>query len=66
MNTPKDQHAMAKIASGHSTTDFLNLVITADDLLAFGIMLTGPYVNVLHSCAMFNNVRDLKSTETGI
>ena len=66
MNTPEDQHTMAKIASGHSTTDFLNLVITADDLLAFGIMFTGPYVNVLHSCAMFNNVRDPKLTETGI
>ena len=66
MNTPEDQHTMAKIASGHSTADFLNLVITADDLLAFGVMFTGPYVNVLHSCAMFNNVRDPKSTETRI
>ena len=66
MNTSEDQHTIATIASGHSTAEFLNLVITADDLLAFGVRFTGPYVKVLHSCAMFNNVRDPKLTETGI
>ena len=65
MNKPKDQHTIATIALGHSTAEFLNLVITADDLLAFGVMFTGPYVKVLHSCAMFNNVRDPKIDQNG-
>ena len=66
MKAPAAQHAIAKIASGHSNLEFLNLVVTAEDLLAFGVMFTGPYVTVLHSCGMFNNVLDPTSTEAGI
>ena len=65
-NTPELTRGLIELAATHSTTDFLNLIMTTDKMVALGMMLTGsPYLVVAHSCGMYRDFGNPNSVENG-
>ena len=65
-NTSELTRGLIELAATHSTTDFLNLIMTTDKMVALGMMLTGsPYLVVAHSCGMYRDFGNPNSVENG-
>ena len=65
-NTPERTRGLIELTASHSTTDFFNLLMTTDKLVALGMMLTGsPYLVVAHSSGMYRDFDNPNSVENG-
>ena len=65
LRTEEDRQNYIDMVGMHSTFNFANMITSSPDLIPLGMMLEGPFLNVLHSFGYFFGGKGAAAKEKG-